>query len=413
MKRCARAAACCALVLAALAAAAPEAAPAAGSWWNPPAQVRWQIQYTGHVSTDLTDVDLYVLDLFDVKPAAVTQIHDQGRRLICSIDTGSIESWRPDARDFPSAAVGNAVDGWADEHWIDIRSADVRAVIRKRLDLAKTRQCDGISLANAAAYTAATGFPLTANDQLDYNGWLVDQAHARGLAAGMVDDLAQVAALAGRLDFGVAEGCVAAGTCGRLRPYLAQGKPVLHIEYADDPTKVCGSAARAGLSTILKKRSLDAWRVACPADGPVPTTTSTPRPTTTRPGTTTVPRSTTTVPRSTTTVPRSTTTVPRSTTSVPRSTTTVPIPPGGSWWKLPAKVRWQMQYTGTIDTNLPDVDIYVLDLWGTSAATVAQLHGQGKRLICYFSAGSYEDWRPDAKDFPAAALGNDYGGWPG
>lgn len=33
--------------------------------------------------------------------------------------------------------------------------------------------------------------------------------------------------------------------------------------------------------------------------------------------------------------------------------------------------------------------------------------------MCYFSAGSWENWRPDAQDYPTDILGNDYDGWPG
>jgi hypothetical protein len=34
-------------------------------------------------------------------------------------------------------------------------------------------------------------------------------------------------------------------------------------------------------------------------------------------------------------------------------------------------------------------------------------------VICYFSAGSYEDWRTDASRFPRELLGRDIEGWPG
>jgi hypothetical protein len=37
----------------------------------------------------------------------------------------------------------------------------------------------------------------------------------------------------------------------------------------------------------------------------------------------------------------------------------------------------------------------------------------GKKVICYFSAGSYESWRSDAKDFSNGDLGNNLDDWPG
>jgi hypothetical protein len=68
--------------------------------------------------------------------------------------------------------------------------------------------------------------------------------------------------------------------------------------------------------------------------------------------------------------------------------------------------------TGTIDTSV-NVAVYDIDGFDNDASVVKKLHDQGRKVICYLSVGSYEDWRDDAKDFPAAVLGNDYPGWPG
>ncbi len=73
---------------------------------------------------------------------------------------------------------------------------------------------------------------------------------------------------------------------------------------------------------------------------------------------------------------------------------------------------WQIQYSGEIDTDLP-VDVYNLDLFDTDAAVVTQLHDRGIFVMCYFSAGSFEDWRLDSKQFPPEILGNNMAGWPG
>ncbi|MFZ5857818.1 MAG: endo alpha-1,4 polygalactosaminidase [Chloroflexota bacterium] len=74
-------------------------------------------------------------------------------------------------------------------------------------------------------------------------------------------------------------------------------------------------------------------------------------------------------------------------------------------WTPPIQASWQIQHTGAIDTTLP-VDIYNLDLFDTSPETLADLHARGVKVMCYFSAGTYENWRPDAANFPASILGN-------
>lgn len=78
----------------------------------------------------------------------------------------------------------------------------------------------------------------------------------------------------------------------------------------------------------------------------------------------------------------------------------------------PLNTTWQIQYDGEMDYTLK-VDIYNLDLFDTDAAVIAQLHEGGIFVICHFSAGSFEDWRPDAKNFPPNVLGKEIVGWNG
>jgi hypothetical protein len=61
----------------------------------------------------------------------------------------------------------------------------------------------------------------------------------------------------------------------------------------------------------------------------------------------------------------------------------------------------------------PGIGVYDVDLFDTAQPTIDVLHGAGGYVICYFSAGSFEDWRPDAKAFPKPVLGKDYEGWKG
>src|SRR5262245_25529096 len=47
-----------------------------------------------------------------------------------------------------------------------------------------------------------------------------------------------------------------------------------------------------------------------------------------------------------------------------------------------------------------------------NTAGVNAAHAAGKHAICYVSAGSFENWRADAGQFPASVLGSK-NGWPG
>ena len=46
-------------------------------------------------------------------------------------------------------------------------------------------------------------------------------------------------------------------------------------------------------------------------------------------------------------------------------------------------------------------------------AKINKLHKNGKVVVCYISIGTVEDWRDDADDFPADAIGNDLADWEG
>ena len=82
------------------------------------------------------------------------------------------------------------------------------------------------------------------------------------------------------------------------------------------------------------------------------------------------------------------------------------------YWKPSAGTSWQWQLTGTIDQTV-NVSVYDIDGFDTDEGLVKSLHAQGRKVICYLSVGSYEDWRSDAQSFPAAVLGKEYPGWPG
>jgi hypothetical protein len=94
------------------------------------------------------------------------------------------------------------------------------------------------------------------------------------------------------------------------------------------------------------------------------------------------------------------------------SDSTSPSPsPSPSPWVPAVGGGWQIQYTGTLDTSF-DVPTYDLDGFDTTASTVTTLRAAGHHAICYISAGSWEDWRPDAASYPSSVLGSS-NGWPG
>jgi TolB protein len=87
--------------------------------------------------------------------------------------------------------------------------------------------------------------------------------------------------------------------------------------------------------------------------------------------------------------------------------------PQSEWWEPAVGATWQWQLTGEVIDRSFDVDVYDVDLFDTDASVVDALHAQGSKVICYISAGSWEDWRPDAGRFPDSVIGEKYEGWAG
>jgi hypothetical protein len=81
--------------------------------------------------------------------------------------------------------------------------------------------------------------------------------------------------------------------------------------------------------------------------------------------------------------------------------------PGASMppWAPAIATSWQVQYASLpIDLSV-EAQMYDVDLFTTDLPTVAALHDRGRKVVCYFSAGSYEPYRPDSSQFPTVVRG--------
>jgi hypothetical protein len=83
-------------------------------------------------------------------------------------------------------------------------------------------------------------------------------------------------------------------------------------------------------------------------------------------------------------------------------------------WHPKLRVSWQWQLQSPPKASeLLDVRMYDVDEVDTSKALVRAMHRRGIKAVCYISAGSWENWRPDATSFPKVVLGRPLSGWPG
>lgn len=84
----------------------------------------------------------------------------------------------------------------------------------------------------------------------------------------------------------------------------------------------------------------------------------------------------------------------------------------GNWYQPSVLTTWQWQLEGDINMGY-GVEMYDVDLFDTSIASIEQLQSNNHKVICYFSAGSYENWRDDANSFTASDYGRNLDGWEG
>ena len=241
--------------------------PVTGERWQPTPNLRWQLQYSSSEIDRSVDAHVYAIDLFDNTAEAVAALQADGKRVVCYLNAGAWEDWRPDARQFPGGVMGRGYEGWPGERWLDIRKISALApVMQARLDLCSEKGFDGVLLDNVDSYTNKTGFQLTALDQLRFNVWMANEARKRGLAVGMNNNPKQIHELLPYFDWALAESCFSYNWCASLRPFIESGKAVVVVEYmSDDRTfsAACRQAQALRFALIRKKRELDAFRQEC------------------------------------------------------------------------------------------------------------------------------------------------------
>jgi hypothetical protein len=237
------------------------------SYWIPSPTESFQIQLLDYPPDLSNDADVFELDLFETSQETINTLHESGRKVICYLNAGAWEEYRPDADDFPIDVIGKKYVGWEGERWLDISEFEsFSSIISARFDLAVIKKCDGIDADNINGYRQNTGFSISARDQIIYNVWLTNQAHLRELSIGMKNNGDQVVDLEEYFDFAIIEGCAIYNECDNFLPFSNHGKTVFQVEYTDMHSSLkdfCELALKNGYVGILKNRGLDSWIQSC------------------------------------------------------------------------------------------------------------------------------------------------------
>jgi hypothetical protein len=234
------------VAIAVIALASSAGAAAAGAWWLPPQNLTWYWQLQGTVNNG-EPVAAYDIDGFENSAAEVATLHAQGKHVICYIDAGTAENFRPDYSSFPKSVLGRS-NGWPGEKWLDIRQLSVlEPIMTARFQMCREKGFDAVEPDNIEGYSNKSGFPLSARDQLTYNEWIAGEVHALGMAVLQKNDGEQTPQLESYFDGALSEQCNQYQECGSFQPYLSAGKPVLNAEYNLIPNRFCAADNAAGI----------------------------------------------------------------------------------------------------------------------------------------------------------------------
>jgi hypothetical protein len=230
----------------------------------------WQWQIDGGVINEtvldsvINTKKMFDIDMFATDAATIQRLHNKGMYVVCYMETGSWENFRPDSGSYPATVLGNTLGGFPNERLVDIRQLDVLLpIMAGRLDLARSKGCDGIEPDLDDTYNGYnTGFPLTMQHQLTFNKAVADLAHARGLSIGLKNGASSggvfEAAMAQFADWALNEECNQFGECAGYQAFIAQNKAVFQVEYTasgSTSASVCPADNAANFDGILKLSS--------------------------------------------------------------------------------------------------------------------------------------------------------------
>ena len=217
-----------------------------GGRWAPPRHLTWYWQLQGSINNS-QPVAAYDIDGFNSSAGEVSALHAQGKHVICYIDVGTTESWRPDQSSFPASVMGGS-NGWPGEKWLDISKLSVlQPIMTARFQMCREKGFDAVEPDNMDGYENKTGFPLTSQQQLEFNEWIAGKVHSLGMAVFQKNDGEQTSQLRPHFDGAIDEQCNQYNECSKFQPYLAVGKPVLNAEYNQPTSSFCAADNAAGI----------------------------------------------------------------------------------------------------------------------------------------------------------------------
>lgn len=211
--------------------------------------------------------DVFGLDLDFAPEGAARMLREAGVTPLCYVSVGTVESYRPDADDFPPEVVGPVYPEWPDERFLDVRQLEILLpLMLRRFERCHEQGFLAVEPDNMDLHDFDVGFPITREDQLAYLRALAGMAHGLGMAIAQKNAPDLIPDLVDDFDFLMLEHCYDSGRCAVAAPYVAAGKAALNVEYDERPVNfraACAEGAALGVSMIQKDLALTSRRTTC------------------------------------------------------------------------------------------------------------------------------------------------------
>ncbi|QWW18882.1 endo alpha-1,4 polygalactosaminidase [Schaalia sp. 19OD2882] len=245
----------------------------AAQWWHPEQGLTWHLQLQGEVTPESLQVDVADLDGEQTTAQMVRTLRERGVRTICYIDAGSFEQWRSDAHRFPSDILGEPLEDWPGQRWVDVRRLDaLLPIMQARINHCADKGFDAVDADDVDGYQNDTGFDLDPAAAATYVGELARLSHLRGLAFGLKNAPELLATVDQDIDFAVNEQCAHRHECHLWDALTTSGRPVFAVHYPNADSRGTQEpldesqcpAPRPGWSMVLARVSLSGGTLACP-----------------------------------------------------------------------------------------------------------------------------------------------------
>ena len=220
------------------------------------------------------------VDGFNISQAKIASLKAQGIYTVCYLDVGSWEPGRPDSDQYPAYLKIQQDPDWPAEYFLDINdvwkpNSVLATILQNRFKMCADKGFDAIEPDNLQNDENVKGGKITTQQQIDFNGWVADNAHAYNLAVFQKNGPDKILLkdktgkmMVEKFDGILNEECQQFNECAPLAEYVKRGKLALNTEYSVAVN--CTTSNSLNINSIRKDLSLTGGnmsgykRVACP-----------------------------------------------------------------------------------------------------------------------------------------------------